>query len=126
MHMAWTRYVCGRLEMRYRYSKDIVYNNFPWPKPTGKQRTAIEEAARAVLDARVLFPNSSLASLYDPVTMPQEMVKAHRKLDKAVEHSYGRAFDNDSQRVAYLFGLYQECCRELIVTVQKRGKGRKL
>jgi hypothetical protein len=126
MHMAWTRYVCGRLEMRYRYSKDIVYNNFPWPSPSEKQKAAIEEAARTVLDARALFSKSSLADLYDPATMPQELVKAHRKLDKAVERSYGRDFDDDSQRVAYLFELYQEYCSELIVTVKKRGKGRKL
>jgi hypothetical protein len=126
MHMAWTRYVCGRLEMRYRYSKDIVYNNFPWPSPAEKQKAAIEEAARTVLDARALFSKSSLADLYDPVTMPQELVKAHRKLDRAVERSYGRAFDDDSQRVAYLFDLYQKYCNELIVTVQKRGKGIKL
>ncbi|MDR0410015.1 MAG: N-6 DNA methylase [Spirochaetaceae bacterium] len=126
MHMAWTRYVCGRLEMRYRYSKDIVYNNFPWPAPNGKQKAAVEESSRAVLDARPLFPESSLASLYDPITMPPALVKAHRKLDKAVERAYGRTFDDDSQRVAYLFELYQECCRELIVTTKKRGRGRKL
>jgi hypothetical protein len=126
MHMAWTRYVCGRLEMRYRYSGTIVYNNFPWPKPTDKQRQSVEEAAQSVLDARAAFPESSLAVLYNPQTMPPALVKAHRKLDKAVERSYGRAFDDDSQRVAYLFDLYQEYCSELIVTVKKRGKGRKL
>jgi hypothetical protein len=78
------------------------------------------------LDARALFPRSSLADLYDPVTMPQELVKAHRKLDRAVERSYGRAFDDDSQRVAYLFDLYQESGGALVVTAQKRRKERKL
>jgi hypothetical protein len=126
MHMAWTRYVCGRLKSDYRYSGTIVYNNFPWPKPTDKQRQSVEEAAQSVLDARAAFPESSLAVLYNPQTMPPALVKAHRKLDKAVERSYGRAFDDDSQRVAYLFELYQEYCSELIVTVKKRGKGRKL
>ncbi|MDR1256635.1 MAG: hypothetical protein LBJ86_02685 [Spirochaetaceae bacterium] len=126
MHMAWTRYVCGRLKSDYRYSGTIVYNNFPWPKPTDKQRQSVEAAAQSVLDARAAFPESSLAVLYNPQTMPPALVKAHRKLDKTVERSYGRAFDDDSQRVAYLFELYQEYCSELIVTAQKRGKGRKL
>jgi hypothetical protein len=126
MHMAWMRYVCGRLKSDYRYSGTIVYNNFPWPKPTDKQRQSVEEAAQSVLDARAAFPESSLAVLYNPQTIPPALVKAHRKLDKTVERSYGRAFDDDSQRVAYLFELYQEYCSELIVTAQKRGKGRKL
>jgi hypothetical protein len=126
MHMAWTRYVCGRLKSDYRYSGTIVYNNYPWPKPTDKQRQSVEEAAQSVLDARAAFPGTSLAILYNPQTMPPALVKAHRKLDRAVERAYGRAFDDDSQRVAYLFELYQEYCRELIVTVRKHGKGRKL
>ena len=85
MHMAWTRYVCGRLELRYRYSKDIVYNNFPWPDSTEKQQKVIEELAQEVLTIREKFPKSSLAALYDPLTMPKELLKAHQKLDKAVE-----------------------------------------
>jgi hypothetical protein len=121
MHMVWMRSVCGRLVMRYRYSKDIVYNNFPWPNPTDKQKTAIEGAARAVLDARALFPKSSLASLYDPVTMPPALVKAHRKLDRAVEAAYSRSFDDDSQRAAYLFELYQKRSGELFVEAKRRG-----
>ncbi|MDR1115245.1 MAG: methylase [Tannerella sp.] len=123
--MAWMRYVCGRLELRYRYSKDIVYNNFPWPSPTDKQSTVIEKTAQTVLDARALFPKSSLADLYSPLTMPPTLVNAHQKLDKAVETAYGRSFDNDSQRAAYLFELYQKLSGELFVDTKKRGKGRK-
>ena len=125
MHMAWTRYVCGRLEMRYRYSNDIVYNNFPWPTPTDKQKANIETAAQVVLDIRTKFPNSSLAGLYDPLTMPKELLKAHQKLDRAVEAAYGRTFENDSQRVAYLFELYQKLTGDMFVEEKKRGKGRK-
>jgi hypothetical protein len=124
MHMAWTRYVCGRLEMRYRYSKDIVYTNFPWPNPSEKQKSEIEKLAQGVLDARSLFPTSSLADLYDPLAMPKELVKAHQKLDKAVETGYGRSFYDDSQRVAYLFELYQKLSGELFVE-GKKIKGRK-
>jgi hypothetical protein len=171
MHMAWTRYVCGRLKSDYRYSKEIVYNNFPWPSEPAKQKeenaedrdrdarrkredketketraariakekleektikefeknkTAIEAAAQTVLDARALFPRSSLADLYDPLTMPPELVNAHLKLDKAVDRAYGRTFDNDAQRVAYLFELYQKLSGELFMEVKKRGKGRKV
>ncbi|GBU28602.1 methylase [Treponema sp. R8-4-B8] len=125
MHMAWTRYVCGRLKSDYRYSNTIVYNNFPFPAPTEKQKAEIEKLAQAVLDARLQFPNASLADLYDPLTMPKELLKAHQKLDKAVEAAYGRTFDDDSQRVAYLFELYQKLCGELFVEGKKRGKGRK-
>jgi hypothetical protein len=127
MHMAWMRYVCGRLEMRYRYSGTIVYNNFPWPTPTDKQRADVENAAKLMLDTRKLFHGSTLAVLYNPQTMPPELVKAHRKLDKAVEGAYGRAFENDSQRVAYLFELYQLYRNgEWFLKTKKRGKGRKI
>jgi hypothetical protein len=126
MHMTWMRYVCGRLKSDYRYSKNIVYNNFPWPTPTGKQKSAIEEAAQAILDTRTEFPESSLADLYDPVAMPPKLTKAHQKLDKAVEKAYGREFDDDAQRVAYLFELYQKLNAGLFVDTKKRGKGRKV
>jgi hypothetical protein len=126
MHMAWVRYVCGRLELRYRYSASIVYNNYPWPNPTDKQRAAIETAAQSALDARKKYPELSLATLYDSNTMLPELVKAHQKLDKAVEAAYGRSFDDDSQRVAYLFELYQKLSGELFVETRKRGKGRKV
>lgn len=108
MHMAWMRAVCGRLEMRYRYSNKLVYNNYPWPSPTDEQRTNIEACAQAVLDARALYPDCSLADLYDPDVMPPELVKAHAKLDAAVEQAYGRTFADDGERVAYLFDLYRQ------------------
>lgn len=110
MHNAWVRYTCGRLESRYRYSKDIVYNNFPWPdSPTVVQKQRIEAAAQGVLDARSGFPEASLADLYDPLTMPPALVKAHQKLDAAVDAAYGRkGFKNDAERVAFLFELYQK------------------
>lgn len=110
MHMAWVRYTCGRLESRYRYSKDIVYNNFPWPEnPTEKQKQAIEAAAQGVLDARTQFPKSTLADLYDPLTMPPVLLKAHQQLDKAVDAAYGKTnFQTEAQRVAFLFELYQK------------------
>jgi hypothetical protein len=109
MHNAWIRYTCGRLESRYRYSAGIVYNNFPWPEsPTDKQRAAIEAAAQGVLDARAQFPQSSLADLYDPLTMPPALVKAHQVLDTAVDAAYGkRGLRNDAERVAFLFERYQ-------------------
>ncbi|MCK9202606.1 MAG: class I SAM-dependent DNA methyltransferase [Gallionella sp.] len=110
MHMAWTRYTCGRLESRYQYSVTVVYNNYPWPdEPTDKQRAAVEAAAQAVLDARAQFPQSSLADLYDPLTMPPALVKAHQALDRAVDVCYRKAaFTSDAQRVEYLFERYQQ------------------
>ena len=110
VHMAWMRAVCGRLEMRYRYSKDVVYNNFPWPTPTDEQRAKIEQTAQAILDARALYPDASLADLYDEVTMPPELRKAHQANDKAVMLSYG--FDikttTETTCVAELMKLYQK------------------
>ena len=130
MHMAWMRAVAGRLESRYSYAP-AVYNNFPWPEPTPPQpspasrgggegdrrRAAIEAAAQAVLDARAQFPDSTLADLYDPLTMPPALVKAHAALDKAVDAAYlaaekaaGRKppkLDTDAERVAFLFQRYQ-------------------
>ena len=86
--MAWMRAVCGRLKSDYRYSKDVVYNNFPWPEPTNQQRQKIEQTAQAILDARALYPDSSLADLYDELTIPPELRKAHRLNDMAVmEHT---------------------------------------
>ncbi|MCC6347282.1 MAG: class I SAM-dependent DNA methyltransferase [Nitrospirales bacterium] len=109
MHMAWVRYVAGRLESRYRYSNQIVYNNFPWPAdPTDKQRKAIEQEAQRVLDARAAHPDASLADLYDPVAMPPDVRRAHHALDRAVDAAYGRkSFVSDAERVAFLFDLYR-------------------
>ncbi|MBV5311064.1 DNA methyltransferase, partial [Chromatium okenii] len=110
MHMAWMRTVCGRLGSSYRYSAGIVYNNFPWPESiTDKQRNKIELMAQAILDARAQSPNSSLAALYDPLTMPAELVKAHRQLDAAVDTAYSKQkFIGDTDRVAFLFERYQQ------------------
>ena len=88
-HMAWMRQVCGRLEMRYRYSKDVVYNNFPWPNPTDEQRQLIEQTAQAILDARAKYQDCSLADLYDDLTMPVDLRKAHQNNDHAVIQAYG-------------------------------------
>ena len=106
MHMAWMRAVCGRLEMRYRYSKDIVYNNFIWPEADEVRKAAVTQAAQAVLDARARYAESTLADLYDPVTMPPELSKAHARLDALVDKLYGRVFATDADRVAHLFALY--------------------
>ena len=110
VHMAWMRVVCGRLEMRYRYSNTIVYNNFPWPTPTDEQKAKIEQTAQAILDARALYPDSSLADLYDEQTMPVELRKAHQDNDRAVMAAYGFPIKTmtESQCVAELFKLYQE------------------
>ncbi len=110
VHMAWMRTACGRLKSDYRYSANIVYNNFPWPNPTEEQKVKIEQTAQAILDARALYPDSSLADLYDELTMPVELRKAHQDNDRAVMQAYG--FDvktmTESQCVAELFKLYQE------------------
>jgi hypothetical protein len=179
MHMAWVRYVCGRLESRYRYSAGIVYNNFPWPKlsdsltvrtersrpqagevevqteqpstsalrayaqdernrgagPLGKHRDAIEAAAQGVLDARTQFPDATLADLYDPLSMPPPLVKAHQALDRAVDAAYiaaekaaGRKppkFTSDAERVAFLFERYQALTSLLPAAKPKRTARRK-
>lgn len=107
VHMAWMRAVCGRLEMRYSYSNSIVYNNFPWPSPTPEQQAKIEASAQAILDARALYPDSSLADLYDPTLMPKELLQAHRQNDRAVMAAYGFSTKmTESECVAELFKLY--------------------
>ncbi len=107
IHMAWMRVVCGRLKSDYRYSKDVVYNNFPWPEATEQQRERIAQTAQAILDARALYPDSSLADLYDPVTMPQELLKAHRDNDRAVLAAYNLPTTlPEPDLVAHLFTLH--------------------
>lgn len=109
IHMIWVKTVCGRLKSDYRYSNTLVYNNFPWPEPTGKQKGAIESAAQQVLDARDLYPESSLADLYDPLTTPPELTKAHNNLDRAVVAAYGGpGFTTEAERVADLMKRYQK------------------
>ena len=114
VHMAWTRAVCGRIKSDYRYSKDIVYNNFPWPNPTAEQKAKIEQTAQAILDARALYPESSLADLYDELTMPVELRKAHQANDKAVMQAYGFDYKTmtESECVAELMKMYVELTKE--------------
>lgn len=108
MHNAWMRTTAGRLKSDYRYSAGIVYNNYPWAQPTAAQRAAIEQAAQVVLDARAASPASSLADLYDPLTMPPALTDAHKKLDRAVDAAYGyKGAHHDAPRVAFLFDLYR-------------------
>ncbi len=118
VHMAWLRAVCGRLKSDYRYSKDIVYNNFPWCNPTTEQKAKIEKTAQGILDARALYPDCSLADLYDELTMPPELRKAHQENDKAVMEAYGFRIKDEqtgkfrwlteSETVARLMQMYQE------------------
>ncbi|MFM6057669.1 MAG: type IIL restriction-modification enzyme MmeI, partial [Microcystis aeruginosa] len=110
MQMAWVKYVCGRLKSDYRYSNTIVYNNYPFPENiTDKQKQTVETCAQAVLDTRVKYPDSSLADLYDPLTMPPDLLKAHQKLDKAVDLCYRpQPFTSELNRIEYLFELYEK------------------
>ena len=135
MHQVWIKYVCGRIKSDYRYSNDIVYNNFPWPEnPTDKQKQVVEQAARKVLEVRERYLNpwpdasgsesvrsSSLADLYDPLTMPPDLVKAHQELDRAVDLCYRpQPFPNETRRIEYLFGLYDHYTAGLFAV--KKGK----
>jgi len=124
MHMAWVKTTCGRLKSDFRYSKDIVYNNYPWPEnPSEKHIKTIEEKAQQVLDVRASFSTSSLADLYNPLTMPPALVKAHNELDKAVDAAYSKqAFTSEAKRMEFLFELYEKYTTGLFV---KEKKGRK-
>ena len=115
VHMSWMRAVCGRLKSDYRYSKDIVYNNFPWPSPTDEQKSAIETTAQGILDAREKYPDSSLADLYNPTLMPDNLRKAHQANDRAVMLAYGMPIKETDEAacVAWLMRLYQEKVNEL-------------
>jgi hypothetical protein len=148
MHMAWMRAVCGRLESRYSYSNTIVYNNFPWPDvavvgatPTARPpfadnqkqgdppgsplQSKIETAAQKVLDTRALYPSATLADLYDPLTMPPDLVKAHQALDKAVDAAYGKTgFKTEAERVAFLFERYQQLTSPLVAAEKSVKKKR--
>ena len=124
MHMAWVKYTCGRLKSDFTYSNKIVYNNYPWPEnPSEKQIKAIETAAQNVLDARLQFPNSSLADLYDPLTMPPVLVKAHNDLDKAVDLAYRpQAFTSEANRMVFLFELYEKYTANLFTKEKVKKK----
>ena len=108
--MAWVRAICGRIKSDYRYSNDIVYNNFPWPNPTDAQKAKIEQTAQAILDARALYPEASLADLYDELTMPPELRTAHQQNDRAVMQAYGFSVRDmtESSCVAALMKMYQQ------------------
>ena len=117
IHMAWMRAVCGRMKSDYRYSANIVYNNFPWPTPTEEQKQKIEQTAQAILDARALYPDSSLADLYDELTMPPKLRKAHHQNDIAVMQAYGftkgsEAYKSETACVAELMKRYEHLCTQ--------------
>lgn len=118
MHMSWVNYTCGRLESRFRYSNEMVYNNYPWPiNPSEKHKKAVETKAQKILDVRADFIDSSLADLYDPIAMPPKLVKAHQELDKAVDSCYRpKAFVNESKRIEFLFDLYNKYTEPLLNT----------
>ena len=122
MHMAWVKTVCGRLKSDYRYSKNIVYNNYPWPESiTEAQKRAVEEAAQRVLDVRNEYPDSSLAVLYDPLTMPPSLTAAHNNLDRVVDLAYRpQPFLSDAKRMEFLFELYEKYSGSLFHKKKKR------
>ena len=124
MHMAWVRPICGRIKSDFRYSNTLVYNNFPWPQnPMDKQRATVEAKAQAVLDARQKFPDATLADLYDPLAMPPALAKAHAELDRAVDLCYRpEKFENDRQRVEFLFALYEKLTVPLLPAAKARRR----
>jgi len=115
MHNSWMRYTCGRMKSDYQYSNSIVYNNYPWPEsPTPAQKLSVEKAAHAVLDAREKFPDSSLADLYDPNTMPKVLTDAHRHLDSVVDKCYrAKPFESELERIEFLFAMYEKYTKEM-------------
>ena len=124
--MAWVRQVCGRLKSDYRYSNKLVYNNFPWPSEVDtRHQGAVETAAQAVLNARALFlppkDTSTLADLYDPLSMPPALTQAHADLDQAVDRCYrSEPFQNDRERVEHLFALYEQLTAPLLPAPTRR------
>jgi hypothetical protein len=129
MHMAWLRTVCGRIKSDFRYSNEIVYNNFPWPAaPTGPQVEAVRQAAQAVVAARAAHPGATLADLYDDDVMPVDLQQAHTVLDRAVDACYRRApFDSELTRVTFLFGLYsalKQAVQASLVTAPRSRRSR--
>jgi hypothetical protein len=128
MHMAWLRNIGGRLKSDYRYSIGIVYNPFPWPEtPDQKNRNKVRSLAQAVLDVRMNHPESTLADLYDPEVMPNDLRKAHRELDEAVDRLYRREpFASDRERVEHLFMLYEQISAPVLAAAAaKSGRGRR-
>ena len=127
MHMTWVKYVCGRLKSDFRYSNSIVYNNYPFPvSPSDTQKQKVEDTAQAVLKVRTLYPNSSLSDLYNPLTMPPDLVKAHQALDKAVDLCYrSQAFTSELNRIEFLFGLYEQYTAPMFGGGENKGKKNK-
>jgi hypothetical protein len=126
MHMAWMRQVCGRLKSDYRYSNNLVYNNFPWPEaPSSVQIERVNQAAQRVLDIRTEFADSSLADLYDPDAMPKQLLDAHRALDAAVDLCYRpTAFKTELEQLKFLFDLYRKYTEPLIRAAARSTKTR--
>jgi hypothetical protein len=124
MHMSWVKYTCGRIKSDYRYSNTIVYNNYPFPQNVSDaNKKKVEETARAVLDTRAKYPGSSLADLYDPLSMPPDLVKAHQALDKAVDLCYRpQAFTSELARIEFLFGLYEAYSAPMFKVEKKQRK----
>ncbi|MGB8901372.1 MAG: type IIL restriction-modification enzyme MmeI, partial [Methylocella sp.] len=126
MHMSWLRNIGGRLESRYQYSIGIVYNPFPWPPLDGAAKQKLEKLAKAVLDARAAHKGATLADLYDPDVMPEDLRKAHRALDDAVDRLYRKeSFASDRERVEHLFGLYEKLTAPMLAAAAKPKRGRK-
>jgi hypothetical protein len=126
MHMCWVKYVCGRLKSDFRYSNNLVYNNFPWPQDLPKQKIqGVEKLTAQVLRIRERYPKSSLADLYDPLTMPADLVKAHQDLDRFVDTCYrAQPFETEMQRIEFLFDLYKQYTQPLFGS-EKKKKGKK-
>ncbi|WP_336979240.1 class I SAM-dependent DNA methyltransferase [Brevundimonas nasdae] len=125
-HMAWVAATCGRIKSDFRYSKDIVYNNFPWPTLTDADKTRLDTLAQAVLDARAAYPDATLADLYHPDVMPADLRKAHRALDLAVDRLYRKApFESDRERVEHLFMLYEKMTAGLLAKPDKPKRRKK-
>jgi hypothetical protein len=126
--MAWVKHTCGRLKSDFRYSNTLVYNNYPWsPNPSEKQIDKVKELAQIVLDTRKKYPDSSLADLYDPITMPPDLVKAHQALDLAVDKCYrSQPFVSESERLEFLFDLYQKYTEGLFKEETKKVKKNKI
>jgi hypothetical protein len=124
MHMAWVRQVAGRLKSDLRYSAKLVYNNFPWPQDVSDAKlVSVEEAAQGVLNARESHPDATLADLYDPLSMPSDLAKAHAKLDRAVDRCYrAQPFVSERNRVEYLFNLYQQLTAPLLAAPKRNRR----
>jgi hypothetical protein len=121
MHMAWVKYIGGRLKSDFRYSNEIVYNNFPFPIPTEKQKAKIETCAQKVLEARAMYPNSSLAELYDKTLTPAPLTEAHNALDKAVDACYSKiVFATELERIEFLFQQYEAIVASLFVKEEEK------